>query len=79
MSEDELNRELEAIAARQRQSVAALKARLTKEGALDSIEGQIRSRKALDLVIDSAETRTEDVDGSGEAEGAAGESGPGVG
>jgi hypothetical protein len=36
---------------------------LTKEGSLDSIREQVRNRKALDLVIASADTRIEEVAG----------------
>jgi hypothetical protein len=36
---------------------------LTKEGSLDSIAEQVRHRKALDLVIASAEIRTEEKEG----------------
>ncbi|MFY9573645.1 MAG: hypothetical protein WAV20_19780, partial [Blastocatellia bacterium] len=42
-----------------------LRARLTKEGSMDSIREQVRNRKALDLVIDSADTRIEEVQGLG--------------
>jgi hypothetical protein len=38
---------------------------LTKENSLDSIREQVRHRKALDLVIASAEIRTEDIEGLG--------------
>ena len=55
------------------QTVAALKARLTKEGALDSIKLQVRNRKALDLVIASAETETVEIEGLSGADAATGE------
>ncbi len=73
VSEEELNHELEHYAASMNQTVAALKARLTKEGALDSIRLQVRNRKALDLVIASAETETEEIEGLGGADAATGE------
>ena len=41
------------------QTVAALKARLTREEALDTIKGQIKHQKALDLVIASADVKEE--------------------
>ncbi|HEX8090937.1 MAG TPA: trigger factor, partial [Blastocatellia bacterium] len=63
VSEDEINQELEQYAESMNQSIDSLKARLTKEGALDSIREQVRNRKALDLVIASAEIRTEEVEG----------------
>jgi trigger factor len=63
VSEDELDQEIERIAQGMGETTAALKARLTKEGALDTIRGQVRNRKALDLVIASADIRTEEVEG----------------
>ncbi len=36
---------------------------MTKEGSRDSITEQVRHRKALDLVIASAEIRTEEKEG----------------
>ncbi len=63
VTEDELNQELEAYAAGTQQDIAQLRARLTKEDALDSIKEQIRNRKALDLVIASANLQTEEVEG----------------
>jgi hypothetical protein len=36
---------------------------LTKENSLDSITEQVKHRKALDLVIGSAEIRTEEIEG----------------
>ncbi|HSE98368.1 MAG TPA: trigger factor, partial [Blastocatellia bacterium] len=58
-SEDEVNQEIARIAEGTRQSPASLRARLTKEGVLDSIREQVRSRKALDLVVATAEVITE--------------------
>jgi trigger factor len=63
VTEAELNDELEKAAAGQ--SVAALKARLTKENGLDSIKEQIKHRKALELVVSSADIRTVEVEGLG--------------
>lgn len=70
VSEDELNHEIEHYATSMNQPVDALKARLTKEGAIDSIELQVRNRKALDLVIASAEIETEEVKGFSGADAA---------
>lgn len=70
VGEDELNHEIEHYAESMNQTVAALKARLTKEGALDSIKSQVRNRKALDLVIASAETEIVEVEGLSEADAA---------
>lgn len=75
VSEDEINQELEQYAASINQSIDALRARLTKEGTLDSIREQVRNRKALDLVIASAEIRTEEVEGLGVENAKAGEGG----
>ncbi|HEV8481982.1 MAG TPA: trigger factor [Blastocatellia bacterium] len=70
VSEAEIDSEVEQFAARTRQTMEALKARLTKEKALDSIKEQIRNRKALDFVISSAEIRTEEIEGLGAEEAA---------
>jgi trigger factor len=66
VSDEEVDKEIETYAANVRQTPEALKARLTKEGGLDSIKEQVRNRKALDLVIDSADTQIEEVEGLGE-------------
>ena len=63
VSEEDVNHEIEAYAAQRGETVAAAKARLTKEEALDSIKEQVRQQKALDLVIASAELKTEEVEG----------------
>jgi trigger factor len=70
VSEEEIDSEVEQLAARTRQTMEALKARLTKENALDSIKEQIRNRKALDFVISSAEIQIEEVEGLGAEEAA---------
>jgi trigger factor len=75
VSDEELDRELEQFAASTNQSIDVLRARLTKEGALDSIKEQVRNRKALDLVIASAEIRTEEVEGLGGENAQTGEGG----
>lgn len=59
----DLDQEISQLAQRTGVAEDALKARLTKEGSLDSIKEQVRNRKALDLVIASAETRIEEVAG----------------
>ncbi|HJQ24380.1 MAG TPA: trigger factor [Blastocatellia bacterium] len=63
VSDEDLNHEIEEYAAQRGESVAAAKARLTKEEALDSIKEQVRQQKALDLVIASADLKTEEVAG----------------
>ena len=63
VSEEELSGEIKQYAESVGQSEEVLRARLTKEGSLDSIAEQVRHRKALDLVIASAEIRTEEKEG----------------
>jgi trigger factor len=61
----EVDHEISQLAERSGVTVDVLRARLTKEGSLDSIKEQVRNRKALDLVIASADTRIEEVEGLG--------------
>ncbi|HSB08191.1 MAG TPA: trigger factor [Blastocatellia bacterium] len=75
VSEEELSGEIKQIADSVGQTEEALRARLTKDGRLDSIAEQVRHRKALDLVIASAEIRTEQKEGLGADEAAEGEGG----
>lgn len=75
VNEEELSREIKEIAESIGQTEETLRARLTKDGRLDSIAEQVRHRKALDLVIASAEIRTEQREGLGADEAAAGEGG----
>jgi len=75
VEEEELSREIGEWADSIGQTEEALRARLTKENSLDSIREQVRHRKALDLVIASAEIRTEDIEGPGADEPATGEGG----
>jgi trigger factor len=63
VSDEDLNDELEDYALSRGETVAAAKARLTKEEALDSIKEQVRHQKALDLVIASADLKTEEIEG----------------
>lgn len=74
VSEEELSVELKEYAERIGQTEESVRARLTKENSLDSIREQVKHRKALDLVIASAEIRTEDIEGPGtdEDEGGSG-------
>ena len=75
VSEDEVNGEVERLATSAGQTAEVLKARLTKEKALDSIKEQIRNRKALDLVVSSAEIRIEEIEGLGAEEAAVSDEG----
>ncbi|MFY9570283.1 MAG: trigger factor [Blastocatellia bacterium] len=68
VNDEELSREIKGLAEGMGQTEEALTARLTKEGALDSIREQVRHRKAFDLVTASAEIRTEEIEGLGASE-----------
>lgn len=74
IADSEVDDEIEKMASETGQSAGALKARLTKEKALDSIKEQVRNRKALDLVLSSADIRVEEMEGLG-GEGEQGEEG----
>ena len=50
VGEDELNHELEALAAQSKQTLEAVRARLTQDGGLDRIANRIRSEKTLDFL-----------------------------
>lgn len=63
VSDEDVEAEISRMAEALGQPVEQLKARLTKEGGADSIRNQMRSRKALDLVIDAAHVTVEEVDG----------------
>jgi trigger factor len=75
VSEDDFNSEVERLAVGSGQTAEVLKARLTKEKALDSIKEQIKNRKALDFVVSSAEIRIEEVEGLGAEEAAVSDEG----
>ena len=66
--EGDVDQEIETIGSLSGQTPEATRARLTRENMLDNIRGQIRNRKALDLVIASAEIRIEEVEGLGAGE-----------
>ena len=57
VSEEEVESEVEKMAEASGQSMSVLMARLTKENSLDTIKGQIRHQKALDLIIASADIK----------------------
>jgi trigger factor len=58
VSEADLEREIEALAKATQQPAAALRARLTSEGALDKMKSRLRIEKALDLVFQNAKVRS---------------------
>jgi len=63
VSEEAVEEEVEKMAEASGQSMSMLMARLTKENSLDTIKGQIRHQKALDLIIASADIKeVEDVE-----------------
>lgn len=66
-ADEDVDEEISQLAERSGVAQDVIRARLTKEGSLDSIREQVRNRKALDLVIASADTRIEEIAGlSGE-------------
>src|SRR5207237_8809254 len=50
VSDQEIDGEIEALARQTRQTAEAIRARLTREGALDRIRGRLRNEKALDFL-----------------------------
>lgn len=62
-TDEEVEGEIAQMAEALKQPVEQLKARLTKEGGADSIRHRMRSRKALNLVIDTAAVTVETIDG----------------
>ena len=50
VSDEEINAEIEALAAQSKQTSEAIRARLTRDGALDRIRNRIRSEKTLDFL-----------------------------
>ena len=64
-SDEDVEAEIQRMADSLNQPVEQLRARLTKEGGADSIKNQMRSRKALDLVVDAAQVTVQEVEGLG--------------
>lgn len=54
VTEDDLNEEIERIAAQDNESPRRVRARLEREDLLDALAAEMIERKALDLVLDSA-------------------------
>jgi trigger factor len=54
VSDEEINAEIEVIAAQARQPIEQVRAALTKNGGERSIAQRLRNRKALDLLIENA-------------------------
>ncbi|MEW6730659.1 MAG: trigger factor [Acidobacteriota bacterium] len=61
VSEEEVEEEIARIAQSLNMPIDTTRSRLTKEGGIDSIKGRLRNKKALDLVINSAEIVEERV------------------
>jgi len=58
VSDEEVERELEHVASHSGESVEAIRARLTKQGALDRMKAKLRSDKTLDWLAQNANVRT---------------------
>ena len=50
VSDEEIDREIDALATQSKQTTEAIRARLTRDGALDRIRNRIRSEKTLDFL-----------------------------
>jgi len=50
VEEEEVNKEIEALASQSKQTAEAIRARLTRDGALDRIRNRIRNEKTLDFL-----------------------------
>ncbi len=73
VTEEEIDKEIERMASSTREPVEQLKARLTKDEALSSIENRLRYQKALNLVVDNAEIAAEELTETKEAQQTASE------
>jgi len=58
VSDEEVEHELEHVASHSGESVEAIRARLTKQGALDRMKAKLRSDKTLDWLAQNANVRT---------------------
>jgi trigger factor len=58
VTEEEVQHELEHLASHSDESVEAIRARLTKQGALDRMRAKLRSDKTLDWLAQNANVRT---------------------
>src|SRR5215469_7574877 len=56
-SDEEVDKEIEAIAKRSGESATAVRANLTRQGALDRMKSRIRSEKTLDWLCSNSRTR----------------------
>src|SRR6266702_1634855 len=58
VTDEEVNRELEHLAGHGEESAEAIRARLTKQGALDRMKAKLRSDKTLDWIAQNAKIKT---------------------
>jgi trigger factor len=58
MTEEDLEKEIAAIAQRSGESATAVRANLTRQGALDRMKSKLRSEKTLDWLCRNSRTRT---------------------
>jgi trigger factor len=58
VTDEDVNRELEHAASHSGESVAAIQARLTKQGTLDRMKAKLRSDKTLDWLAQNSRIRT---------------------
>jgi trigger factor len=58
VTDEEVEHELEHVASHSGESVEAIRARLTKQGALDRMKAKLRSDKTLDWLAQNANVRT---------------------
>jgi trigger factor len=58
VTEEELQHELEHLASHSGESAEAIRARLTKQGALDRIKAKLRSDKTVDWLAQNARIKT---------------------
>ena len=58
INDEELRHELEHAASHSGESVAAIEARLTKQGTLDRMKAKLRSDKTLDWLAQNSQIRT---------------------
>jgi trigger factor len=58
VGEEEVEKEIAAIAERSGESATAVRANLTRQGALDRMKSKIRSEKTLDWLCSNSRTRT---------------------
>ena len=58
VSDEEVDKEIETLAERSGESATAVRANLTRQGALDRMKSKIRSEKTLDWLCSNSRTRT---------------------